>query len=109
MTEEKKNQVYHRVGTIVYYGPDNKTVTKIVASVFNQQQELLGTRTWQGDGILESQQVVNEIGVFLKSLGAEKVVVTEEPVGCPHVEGVDYPKGEDCPYCPYWSKKTRKE
>lgn len=26
-------------------------------------------------------------------------------MGCPHEEEVDFPLGEDCPYCPFWRGK----
>jgi hypothetical protein len=34
----------------------------------------------------------------------KEVVMTGGIVGCPHEEGIDYPLGEDCPHCPYWSQ-----
>jgi hypothetical protein len=26
-------------------------------------------------------------------------------MGCPHEEGLDFPVGEDCPFCPFWKGK----
>jgi len=26
-------------------------------------------------------------------------------IGCPHEEGLDFPEGEDCPFCPFWKGK----
>jgi hypothetical protein len=31
----------------------------------------------------------------------------EEINGCPHEEGQDYPLGEVCPACPFWSHRRR--
>jgi len=32
-------------------------------------------------------------------------VVTDGIIGCPHEEGIDFPVGEGCPYCPFWRGK----
>ncbi|HEY62706.1 MAG TPA: hypothetical protein G4N95_08655 [Anaerolineae bacterium] len=102
----KKSKDKYPIGTIVYYGPDNKTITKIIVSVFDYPDILIISKTWSGDKIIEDPVVAKEIGAFLKIHGAKEVAMTDGPVGCPHVEGVDYPKGETCPYCPYWSNRT---
>jgi len=31
--------------------------------------------------------------------------MTNGVIGCPHEEGIDYPLGEDCPFCPFWKGK----
>jgi hypothetical protein len=33
--------------------------------------------------------------------------MVEKIFGCPHEEGIDYPEGEKCPYCPYWATHDR--
>ncbi len=109
MENEKKQSTSENVGTIVYYGPDDHTITKIVVSVFDKGKRQIGSREWHGEKVAESAEVVKEIGAFLKELGASKVAITEKPVGCPHVEGIDYPKGEECPKCPFWAKKKNDE
>jgi hypothetical protein len=43
---------------------------------------------------------------------ASKIVVGIKPsetqiLGCPHEEGIDYPKGQVCPQCPYWAHRDR--
>lgn len=34
-----------------------------------------------------------------------EVAVTDDALGCPHEEGIDFPEGQECPYCPYWRGK----
>lgn len=46
-----------------------------------------------------------EVAAFLKARGAKKVVSVPEIMGCPHEEGEDFPMGEDCPFCPFWTGK----
>jgi hypothetical protein len=101
VTDEQK----FPVGTIVYYGPDDKTVTKITAGVvFNKNGTPL-RRSWVGEDVTADPIVISELGKFFKSHGVHKVVMTSGVAGCPHVEGVDYPAGEECPLCPYWQGK----
>ena len=33
------------------------------------------------------------------------LIATDRNMGCPHEEGKDFPKGGDCPFCPYWKGK----
>ncbi len=92
------------VGTLVYYGPDDKVTTKIVASVFLSEVAPPLVKIWSGDGVLANPQMIAEMGRFFKENGVQRVVMTGSNAGCPHVEGVDYPAGESCPKCPYWKK-----
>ena len=93
------------IGTIVYYGPDDKTTTKIVASVFLALDTPPTTKKWSGDNIVKNPQVIAELGRFFKENGVERVVMTGSNAGCPHEEGIDYPAGETCPICVYWQNR----
>jgi hypothetical protein len=93
------------IGTLVYYGPDDQTVTKMVASVLPEEGADLISKRWYGEGITQDLQVLAEVGQFFKSQQVQKVVMTGNIAGCPHEEGIDYPEGEDCPYCPFWRDK----
>ncbi len=93
------------IGTLVYYGPDDQTVTKIVASVVPEENGDLISRRWYGEGVVQDPEVITEVGQFFKSQQVQKVVMTGSVAGCPHEEGIDYPDGEDCPYCPFWKDK----
>ncbi len=93
------------IGTIVYYGPDDKMTTKIVASVFLAEDAPPITKKWSGDNIVTNPQVIAELGRFFKENGVERVLMTGSNAGCPHEEGIDYPAGESCPNCPYWQNR----
>jgi hypothetical protein len=99
---KEKNGKQFPIGTIVYYGPDDKLTTKIVASVFKGEDIPPITRKWMGDGVVKDPQVIAELGRFFKDNGVQRVVMTGSNAGCPHEEGVDYPIGETCPKCTYW-------
>jgi hypothetical protein len=93
------------IGTIVYYGPDDKITTKIVASIFLAELAVPIKLSWSGDNVATNPKVINELGRFFKENGVSRVVMTGSNAGCPHQEGIDYPVGESCPHCPYWKDR----
>jgi len=42
---------------------------------------------------------------FFLQYGVKSVAISEGNMGCPHEEGLDFPHGEDCPFCPFWKGK----
>jgi hypothetical protein len=98
------------IGTIAFYGPDDKRASKVVASiVLAPESEPAEMRRWiaeTGD-IRKDETVFAELVSFLRDHGARSVAMVEGIFGCPHEEGIDYPKGETCPRCPYWAGRNR--
>jgi len=90
------------IGTLAYYGPDDQTCSKIIASVINAPNAKPQFREWWDLDVCEDPQVAAEIGDFFRLNGVQDVVMTEGVVGCPHEEGVDYAPGETCPECTFW-------
>jgi hypothetical protein len=105
VNDQAQDQPKFPVGTIVYYGPDNRTVTKITAGIVFAENEPPLKQTWTGKNLPADPAVVGELGKFFVNHGVRKVVMTSQVAGCPHVEGVDYPVGEECPECPFWHTK----
>lgn len=93
------------IGTIVYYEPDEKITTKITAGIVLSRAEQPILKKWSGTDITTDPQVLGELGKFFKDHGVKQVVMTNGNAGCPHEEGIDYPAGEECPYCPYWNRR----
>ncbi len=90
------------IGTVAYFGPDDKTITKMLAAVLLAPSAEPLTKTWQGEEVTNDAGVAAELGLFFRQHGVHDVVMTDGAIGCPHLEGVDYPVGEKCPHCPYW-------
>lgn len=98
------------IGTIAFYGPDQRCATKVVAAVLRSPDEdptdlrrwLTADRDLRRDG-----DTLGEITSFFKSHGVRSVAMIDRIIGCPHEEGIDYPVGEPCPACPYWAKRDR--
>jgi len=93
------------LGTIAFYGPDDKTTTKIAACVFQAPDSKGMIKRWVASDVTTSPKVQREIQEFLKKHGVKSVAMSEGNMGCPHEEGEDFPVGEDCPFCPFWKGK----
>ena len=93
------------IGTVAFYGPDDKITTKIVAGVINREGAEPVLERWVGTNIKDSPKVKRQMEKFFKDHGVNSVVATDRNIGCPHEEGEDFPEGEDCPFCPFWKGK----
>ena len=95
------------VATIAFYGPDDKTPTKIAVGIVEKEgdEEPIALQRWAGPKVAGDPQVQAEIKAFIQEHKAKSVVLTDSVIGCPHEEGIDYPLGEDCPFCPFWKGK----
>ncbi|MDP6353722.1 MAG: hypothetical protein QF473_01375 [Planctomycetota bacterium] len=96
------------IGTVAYYGPDDKVTTKIAAGVIEYEGAEVIVRRWGGSDVTTSPKVQKEIEEFFREYGVKNVGVSDGNLGCPHEEGMDYPSGEDCPFCPFWKGKREK-
>jgi hypothetical protein len=97
--------VTYPIGTVAYYGPDDQTVTKIVAGVIIGENAEPILQRWVGPEVLTNQSIGLAITIFFESHNVHQVAVTDGILGCPHEEGVDFPLGQECPYCPFWHGK----
>jgi len=93
------------IGTIAYYGPDDKTTTKIVAGVIKEEGAEPIIKRWVATDVTTSPKVQKEIDRFFKKHGVKRVGMSDGNMGCPHEEGEDFPVGGDCPFCPWWKGK----
>ena len=93
------------IGTVAFYGPDDKVTTKIAAGVIVAEGADPIIERWVGTGVQENPKVQAELKAFFAQHGVKSVVVSDGNMGCPHEESEDFPEGEDCPFCPYWKGK----
>jgi hypothetical protein len=49
--------------------------------------------------------VQQEVKDFFLQQGGKSVAMSQGNMGWPHEEGEDFPHGEDCPFCPFWTGK----
>ena len=93
------------IGTIAYYGPDDKTCTKVVAGVIKSQGAEPILERFVGTDVYGNPKVAEQIKAFFAKHMARNVVLSDGIMGCPHEEGEDFPDGSDCPFCPFWKGK----
>ena len=98
------------VGTIAFYGPDNRRASKVAVGIASvPQSELTEMRRWfaEAGDARKDDKILTEITTFLREHEVHSVAMTDKIIGCPHEEGIDYPDGEQCPVCPYWAGRDR--
>ncbi len=93
------------IGTVAFYGPDDKTTTKIAAGVFLHDGAEPIMERFVGTDVAQDPKVHEQIRRFFARYGVKSVGMTQGNLGCPHEEGEDYPLGDDCPFCPFWAGK----
>jgi hypothetical protein len=106
----KKGFRGYPVGTIAFYGPDNRRASKVVVAIIPEEgadpSEMKKWFSESGD-VRRDEAIGNEIVDFVKAHGVRSTAMTDRIIGCPHEEGIDYPDGQSCPSCPFWAGKNR--
>jgi hypothetical protein len=97
------------VGTIAFYGPDNRRASKVAISIIPWEgAEPKLHRLFSETGDVRTDAVIlDEIAAYLRQHSVRSIAMADEIIGCPHEEGIDYPMGEACPQCPYWEGRAR--
>ena len=97
--------------TLAFYGPNDQYATKVVVTLVQSESDHSGSvcqkwRTQESD-IRNDPGVRQQILEFMQIHGVKRVVMADRIIGCPHEEGIDFPRGEKCPYCPFWATHDR--
>ena len=106
----KKGFRGYPVGTISFYGPTAHEATKVaVGIVMHEGSEPEIVERWYGkeQDLRFDEDVAYQISAFLREHQVLSVSMVDRIIGCPHEEVVEYPEGEVCPSCPYWSGRDR--
>lgn len=90
------------LATITYRGPSPDLASKIIVGLISAKDKAPVIREWAGEGIAEDVEAAREIARFIQENDVSRVLTSEWVLSCPHEEGVDYPEGELCPFCPDW-------
>jgi Domain of unknown function (DUF1841) len=100
-----QRQVKYPIATIAYYGPDDKHVTKIAVGIIESENAEPIMERWLGPDVMTNREVQLQMLGFIEAHGVQEIVITDGVLGCPHEEGIDFPEGQECPYCPFWRGK----
>jgi len=101
----KPEKLQFPVGTLAYYGPDDKTTTKIVAGILMEKGAEPIIKRWVATDVTTNPKVQREIAEFFKRYSVKWITMSDGNMGCLHEEGEDFPVGGDCPFCPWWKGK----
>jgi hypothetical protein len=102
----KASKQKYPLGTVCYYGPNDRTVMKVVLAIIPREDaEPSFLKRWVGSGVSRDIKVVEELKRLLSQHQVKSVVATDGVIGCVHEEGLDFPLGQDCPFCPFWRGK----
>ncbi len=84
------------IATVPFYGPTNEFASKVVASIVEGSdwgptvlERWLGT----GPDVRHDEGIGAMVEKFIRDHGARSLVMSRGIIGCPHEEGVDYPRG----------------
>ena len=100
-----KKRPEYPIGTVAFYGPDDKITIKIAAGVIKSPNAKPIIERWVATDVTTSPKVQREMKEFFETNGVKSIAMSEGNMGCPHEEGEDFPEGEDCPFCPFWAGK----
>jgi hypothetical protein len=105
----KKGLRGYPVATIAFYGPDDSRASKVaVGIILREGGEAEILERWYTDvADARTDPHINEqILKFIRAHEVASVALVDRIIGCPNEEGIDYPEGEKCPECPFWSHPT---
>jgi hypothetical protein len=80
------------LGTVVFYGPDDRRATKVAVGVKIAEGAEFDMRAWfveTGDA-RESPAVAAEVIAHFEANGVRSVTMLDRIFGCPHQEDIDY-------------------
>ena len=95
-----------RFAAIAYYGPDDTRASKVVVSIFpDDEGDAIAAHTWTANDsdVRHDPAARADILAFINRHGAFRTTTVDRIIGCPHEEGIDYPLGRVCPFCPFWA------
>ena len=98
------------LATVAFNGHDDRHATKVaVGIVVAEGAEPSAMERWfsTNTDVRTDPDLGLEILNFVEAHGVKSVVMADRIIGCPHEKGTDYPDGQACPQCFFWSHRGR--
>lgn len=98
------------IATIAFYGPDDRRASKVAVGIIAApDSDPVDLHRWfaESGDVRSDVAICTEIAVFLRGHQVRSVSMVDRIIGCPHEESIDYPQGEACPRCPFWTGRDR--
>jgi hypothetical protein len=108
--KKRKGSQQQYAAVLAFYGPNDRRASKVVATIVKEGTDhIVELKRWVSGhtDVRHDEKIQGQIVAFLKQYNAKNVLYANRIIGCPHEEGLDYPKGEDCPFCPFWAGRNR--
>ncbi|MGH9204397.1 MAG: hypothetical protein ACRD2A_24475 [Vicinamibacterales bacterium] len=106
----KKGFRGYPIGSLAFYGPDDRMATKMVAAIVQgeRDEDIVEMRKWfaSDHDVRNDETFAQEVWTFFATHGVRSIVMPDRIIGCPHEEGIDY-EGPVCPQCPFWANRDR--
>ncbi len=105
----RRGKRQYPLATLAPYGPDNTRASKVAVCIWAYEgaEPIIGRWFSQDTDVRLDPVIGQKVAEFLQSHGVKTVIPSDEILGCPHEEGIDYPEGETCPECPFWANRDR--
>ena len=91
---------------VAFYGHNDKIATKAVIGIIKKAGDSPESiRKWifeKGD-LRKDVNCIKELFRYIEAHQALSVALTPGIYSCPHEAGIDFPEGDTCPHCTFWS------
>jgi hypothetical protein len=94
------------LGIVAFYGYNDKVATKAVIGIVNSaggSPEKIRKWVFEHGDLRKDVPSIKELFRYLEANNTVSVALTPGIYYCPHEPGVDFPPGESCPQCSFWS------
>ncbi|HOT91865.1 MAG TPA: hypothetical protein PLJ78_07585 [Anaerolineae bacterium] len=111
LEKKMRRKTGYPAATIACYGPDDKFASKIVVGIVPSEKEEddILVQKWFSEekDVRSDTEIARQVLEYIAEHNVRRVIIVDRIIGCPHEEGIDYPKGEKCPLCPFWANRDR--
>jgi hypothetical protein len=111
LQKKARRKTGYPIATVACYGPNDMFASKVVVGIVisEKDSDTASVEKWFSDDmdVRLDTDIANQILQYIANHDVERVVMMDRIIGCPHEEGIDYPKGEKCPLCSFWANRDR--
>jgi hypothetical protein len=94
------------LGIIAFYGPDDQTATKAVIGIVKaagSAPEEINQWHFENGDLRKDVPSIKALFRYIEAHNVVSVALTPGIYYCSHEPGIDFPEGESCPRCSFWS------
>jgi hypothetical protein len=95
------------LGIIAFYGINDSIANKAVIGIIKEaggSPESIRKWNFEGGDLRKDVPTIKELFRYIEAHHVISVALAPGIYYCPHEPGVDFPEGESCPRCAFWSR-----